>query len=109
MNNLRSLAAAMLLGVSALTVTAAPVFAATAAPMNKAAPLSKPAVAKRVAAKSEMSPRSTVASKQVARPTPRIAATHSRGRMVTTKTSAGKTITYDCSLAGNKAKQACKT
>jgi hypothetical protein len=27
--------------------------------------------------------------------------------MVTTKTSTGKTVTYDCSLAGNKTKQAC--
>ena len=30
------------------------------------------------------------------------------GRMVTTKTSTGKTITYNCSLAGNQNKTACK-
>lgn len=30
------------------------------------------------------------------------------GRMVTTKTSTGKTITYDCSKAGNASKKACK-
>lgn len=30
------------------------------------------------------------------------------GHKVTTKTSTGKTITYDCSKAGNKTKAACK-
>jgi len=30
------------------------------------------------------------------------------GRMVTTKTTTGKTITYDCSKAGNASKKACK-
>ncbi|WP_242146165.1 MULTISPECIES: hypothetical protein [unclassified Sphingomonas] len=30
------------------------------------------------------------------------------GRMVTTKTASGKTITYDCSKAGNASKKACK-
>ncbi|MBB4618902.1 hypothetical protein [Sphingomonas abaci] len=29
-------------------------------------------------------------------------------RMVTTKTSTGKTVTYDCSKAGNATKAACK-
>ena len=29
-------------------------------------------------------------------------------RMVTTKTSTGKTVTYDCSKAGNASKTACK-
>lgn len=28
--------------------------------------------------------------------------------MVTTKTATGKSVTYDCSKAGNKTKQACK-
>jgi hypothetical protein len=31
-----------------------------------------------------------------------------KGRMVTTKTSTGKTVTYDCSKAGNATKAACK-
>jgi hypothetical protein len=31
-----------------------------------------------------------------------------KGRMVTTKTSTGKTVTYDCSKAGNATKTACK-
>ncbi|SEL92558.1 hypothetical protein SAMN05216382_2947 [Sphingomonas palmae] len=30
------------------------------------------------------------------------------GHMVTTKTATGKSVTYDCSKAGNKTKQACK-
>ncbi|MEH3037227.1 MAG: hypothetical protein PGN23_12195 [Sphingomonas adhaesiva] len=37
--------------------------------------------------------------------TTRTAAT---GRMVTAKTSTGKTVTYDCSKAGNATKAACK-
>ena len=32
----------------------------------------------------------------------------SNGRMVTTKTSTGKTITYNCGKAGNANKAACK-
>ena len=31
-----------------------------------------------------------------------------KGRMVTARLANGKTVTYDCSLAGNKAKTACK-
>lgn len=30
------------------------------------------------------------------------------GRMVTAKTTTGKTITYDCSKAGNRTKKVCK-
>ena len=30
------------------------------------------------------------------------------GRMVTARQSTGKTVTYNCNLAGNKTKQACK-
>lgn len=38
----------------------------------------------------------------------RTAAATPNGRMVTTKTSTGKTITYNCSKAGNANKKACK-
>ena len=31
-----------------------------------------------------------------------------KGRMVSAKLANGKTVTYDCSLAGNKTKTACK-
>lgn len=37
------------------------------------------------------------------------AATAAGGRMVTTKTSTGKTVTYNCSKAGNANKKACKS
>lgn len=40
-----------------------------------------------------------------ARPAPRPAA---NGRMVQARLSNGKTVTYNCSLAGNQTKQACK-
>jgi hypothetical protein len=40
--------------------------------------------------------------------TPRHAASTPAGRMVTTKTTTGKTITYNCSLPGNASKKACK-
>ena len=34
--------------------------------------------------------------------------TSTGGRMVTAKLANGKTVTYNCSLAGNKTKAACK-
>ena len=34
--------------------------------------------------------------------------TSAGSHMVTTKTATGKSVTYDCSKAGNKTKQACK-
>ena len=34
--------------------------------------------------------------------------TAANGHMVTTKTSTGKTVTYDCGKAGNATKAACK-
>ena len=60
-----------------------------------------------------------MAAKPAAKPAPKPAKTamvaaprHSTstpaGRMVTTKTTTGKTITYNCSLPGNAAKKACK-
>ncbi len=42
------------------------------------------------------------------RKTATAARTTSRGRMVTTKTSTGKTVTYDCRKPGNATKTACK-
>lgn len=76
-------AAVLSLGSPALAVTAA-----------------KPAV--KVAAK--------VAAKPAFKAHP--AALHAKpaatGRVVTARQSNGKTVTYNCSLAGNKTKQACK-
>lgn len=40
--------------------------------------------------------------------TTRTSAATPKGRMVTVKTSTGKTVTYDCGKAGNATKTACK-
>ena len=59
------------------------------------------------------------AAKVAAKPAPKPAAKPSfvapakahpaaNGRMVTARQSNGKSVTYNCSLAGNKTKQACK-
>ncbi len=55
------------------------------------------------------------ATKLAAKPATRLAAAKARatparsgGRMVKARLANGKTVTYDCSLAGNKTKQACK-
>ncbi|CAN5361003.1 hypothetical protein BH10PSE15_BH10PSE15_08160 [soil metagenome] len=73
----------------AQSATAAP------APAPTKTPAAKPVVA--VAAKP-----APVAKLKAAKA---VAAT---GRMVTTRTTTGKTITYNCSLAGNATKKACK-
>lgn len=44
-----------------------------------------------------------------ARPVTRVAATHPAGRMVQARLSNGKIVTYNCSLAGNANKTACRT
>lgn len=59
------------------------------------------------------SPVTKTATKTVAMKTTTHAVAHTAkpmtaGRMVTTKTSTGKTITYNCSKAGNATKAACK-
>jgi hypothetical protein len=46
--------------------------------------------------------------KTTVKTTKTVKAARTGGRMVTTKTSTGKTITYDCSKAGNANKAACK-
>ena len=48
------------------------------------------------------------AATKVATAPARTATAKPRGRMVTARLANGKTVTYDCSLAGNKTKQACK-
>ena len=88
-------AAVLSLGSPALAVTAAKPAATVAA---------KPAV--KVAAK----PAVKVAAKPAFKAHP--AALHAKpaatGRVVTARQSNGKTVTYNCSLAGNQTKQACK-
>jgi len=68
--------------------------------------------AKQTSAKTVATSRTTTSSKP-AMATSRTSvktstATTAKGRMVTTKTSTGKTVTYDCSKAGNATKTACK-
>ena len=49
------------------------------------------------------------AAKPVAKPAAKVAAKPvTRARMVQAKQANGKTVTYNCSLPGNKTKQACK-
>jgi hypothetical protein len=58
-------------------------------------------------AATQAKPRTVAAStttKTVAKRTTRVR----KGRMVSAKLANGKTVTYDCSLAGNKTKTACK-
>lgn len=55
------------------------------------------------APKPAATPKPAVAPKRVAAPKPAPS-----GRLVTTKTTTGKTITYNCSKAGNANKKACK-
>jgi hypothetical protein len=83
--------------------------AAQAAPANSMAPATaaKPAKAAMTPAKPAMAPAKPMTAAKPAM-TPRHAAAKPTGRMVTTKTSTGKTITYNCSLAGNATKTACK-
>ena len=80
-------AAVLSLGSPALAVTAAKPAATVAA---------KPAV--KVAAKPAFK----------AHPAALHAKPAATGRVVTARQSNGKTVTYNCSLAGNKTKQACK-
>ena len=42
-------------------------------------------------------------------PAPRVAASRPNGRMVQARLSNGKIVTYNCSLAGNQTKQACRS
>ena len=96
-------AAVLSLGSPALAVTAAkPAATVAAKPAVKVA--AKPAV--KVAAK----PAVKVAAKPAFKAHP--AALHAKpaatGRVVTARQSNGKTVTYNCSLAGNQTKQACK-
>lgn len=68
------------------------------------APAPKPAA---VAAKTTVKA-APAAAKPAPAPAPRAGAAVTSGRMVTAKTRTGKTVTYNCALAGNRTKAACK-
>lgn len=81
---------------------------ASAKPAAKAKVASaKPATKAKVATKTTTHATPAKWTKPAAKPAAK-SKTVSNGHMVTTKTSTGKTITYDCSKAGNKTKAACK-
>ena len=128
-----SVAALALVTVPAMATTAAkPATAKTAAvkavakpaavktvaakPVTAKSTVAKPAAAKTVTAKPAALPRAAAAPRAtaaVARPAtrtfaPRAVAPQGGGRMVNARLSNGQTVTYNCSLAGNQTKQACK-
>ena len=78
-------------GLAATMMIAAPSFAATT-PAKPATTAVKPAA----------KPAKPKAASQ------RVAAARPTGHMVKAKQANGKTVTYNCSLPGNKNKQACK-
>ena len=92
-----ALAAVALLGTTA-TAQMKPAPTASATPSTKMT-TSKTTTTKQAPA---------MAAKPAATPRAKAAKPAATGRMVTTKTSTGKTITYNCSLPGNAAKKVCK-
>ena len=92
-------AAALLCGTTAIAQMKPAPKATVAA---KAAPAAKPAPAKPAPM---MAAKPMAASKPAAKPR---AATAPGGRMVSAKLANGKTVTYNCALAGNKTKKVCQ-
>lgn len=87
------------LGLASTMMITAPVFASTPAASSSAA--AKPVA--HVAAKQTAAPKAatTAAPK-------RVASTRQNTHLAKATLSNGKKVTYDCRLAGNKNKQACK-
>ncbi len=86
------------------------VFAAAPAQTRTAqkTPLHAVTAKKTIAAKPMMAKPVMTTSRRAAPPAATATAKGIDGRMVTTKTTTGKTITYNCGKAGNANKQACK-
>lgn len=106
---LMSMTALLATGAMAATTTApAPAVpahpTAAAAAKPAAAPAAKPSIFSRMTNAMTSKPAAPAAKPAVHH----VAAT-ANGRMVTTKTSTGKTITYNCSKAGNANKKACQS
>ncbi|WP_192878827.1 hypothetical protein [Sphingopyxis lindanitolerans] len=98
------------LGLASTMMITAPVFASsptTTTTKSAVKPAAKPTtkLTAKPAAHSQAKP--ATRAKLAATPA-RASTTRSGGRMVKARLSNGKTVTYDCSLAGNKTKQACK-
>jgi hypothetical protein len=73
-----------------------------------AAPVAKATTAAKTNVVTTTKPAATATTKTTVKSTKTVKAVRTGGRMVTTKTATGKTITYDCSKAGNASKKACK-
>lgn len=88
-----------LFALAALAIATAPAMAATTAPTATHAGAATRAVPAKPATKLA-----------VAKPARTAVAAKPRGKsgLVTTRLANGKTVTYDCHLAGNKTKAACK-
>lgn len=87
------------LGLASTMMITAPVFAST--PASSTSPSAKP-VAHSMA-------KQTVAPKAATNAAPkRVASTRQNTHLAKATLSNGKKVTYDCRLAGNKTKQACK-
>lgn len=98
------------LGLASAMMIGTPVFAsASSAATTTTKPAAKPAAkpATKLAAKPAARPAAKPATRLAATPA-RATPARSGGRMVKARLANGKTVTYDCSLAGNKTKQACK-
>lgn len=85
------------LGLASTMMMAAPVFASTPASTTAAKPATHNLAKQTVAPKAA----TTAAPK-------RVAATRHNTHLAKATLSNGKKVTYDCRLAGNKNKQACK-
>lgn len=93
------------LGIASTLMVTAPVFASTTAKPVPAAVVAKPAL--RAPANRAATPAPTkaaTAAAPAAKP-----ATHRSAHTAKATLSNGKKVTYDCRLAGNKNKQACKS
>ena len=89
---------------AALTVTGAALAQNTMTPAKPVAAATKTTTTTHVEKKPLAAPQVTQTTRRV-----RAAAVKQpSGRMVTTKTTTGKTITYDCGKPGNKNKKACQ-
>ena len=90
--------------VHAKAVAAAPV---RAGPAQRPATVAHAAPVRAVRAKAVVA--APARATPAARPVPRVAVARTNGRVVQSRLSNGKIVTYNCSLAGNKTKQACRS
>ncbi len=100
-----------LLAVVALAIATAPAMAATSTTTHaatRAVPAKPTTPAKQVAVVTRRATPAVPAKPAVPARTASAAKPRSHAGMVTTTLSNGKKVTYDCHLAGNKTKSACK-